>query len=598
MMWSVPGIVSLLAICLIASPASPAGGGSSCGYEACHPTHPDLLNVHLVPHSHDDVGWLETVDQYYVDQVQFILDGVVRELKADPSKRFIYVEMAFFWRWFKEQDQATRQDVRELVANGQLEFTNGGWSMNDEAATHYAAIVDQMTLGFKFLTDTFGPGNCSHPKVAWHIDPFGHSKEQANLFEQMGFDGFLFARIDYGDKIQRLRDKSLEMMWKPRPDSKGIFTAALYGPLYMPPKGFCYETWICDDPQIVDDPSLKSYNLPERVSAFVRTAKRQASHFRTNNVMFAMGADFNYVTSHSWFKNMDKIIKHVNSESQQNGLNVIYSTPACYMKALKDTPGVDWPLKTDDFFPYASAPHEYWTGYFTSRPSLKLMIRKASGLLQSCKQMGIASYNSGIEVMKRAVAVNQHHDAVTGTAKQAVTSDYALRLSEGFDKCSEIASEFYSGLQNLKNASSEKLTFVHCPLLNISQCSPTDSATTNFVVNVYNPLVRPIGNKIVRLPVSGGHDYTVRDRRGEVLKTQIVPIAQPVLDIPGRTSPATHDLVFKATPIPPMGFESFHVTRSPGTNDSEARSRRVKFRGGINVVTNGLTNLTFNRLVG
>ena len=40
-------------------------------------------------------------------------------------------------------------------------------------------------------------------------------------------------------------------------------------------KGFCYETWICDDPQIVDDPSLKSYNLPERVSGLV-----------TNSILF------------------------------------------------------------------------------------------------------------------------------------------------------------------------------------------------------------------------------------------------------------------------------------------------------------------------
>jgi lysosomal alpha-mannosidase len=63
--------------------------------------------------------------------------------------RFIWVETAFFWQWWIEQDDQLRSKVTDLVNNGQLEFTGGAWSMHDEAATHYQSIVDQFTWGFR-----------------------------------------------------------------------------------------------------------------------------------------------------------------------------------------------------------------------------------------------------------------------------------------------------------------------------------------------------------------------------------------------------------------------------------------------------------------
>ena len=127
--------------------------------------------------------------------VQYILDTVMSELIKDPAKRFVYVEIAFFWRWWNEQDSSMKEDVRNLVNEGRLEFVIGAWCMNDEATTYYTDIIDQQTLGFKFILKEFG--ECARPRAAWQVDPFGHSREQASLFAQFGFDGLFLGRIDY-----------------------------------------------------------------------------------------------------------------------------------------------------------------------------------------------------------------------------------------------------------------------------------------------------------------------------------------------------------------------------------------------------------------
>ena len=247
------------------------------------------LNVHVVPHTHDDVGWLKTVDQYFVGgnasiyaaDVRRILSSVVDELERDPSRTFVYAEMAFFWRWWREQGEARRASVRTLVREGRLSFVNGGWCMHDEAAAHYADMIDQTALGHGFIREAFGAD--ALPRVGWQLDPFGHSAIQAShLGSGVGLEAVFLGRADKDDVETRVRDGAMEFTWRGSPslgepaDVKG-FVLSRHGN-YGPPPGHCYDAGCVDD-RWQDDPRLEDYNVPAMVGRFVRAVEEQAGWF-------------------------------------------------------------------------------------------------------------------------------------------------------------------------------------------------------------------------------------------------------------------------------------------------------------------------------
>lgn len=43
--------------------------------------------------------------------VQYILDTVIEQLQIDKSRTFSYVEMAYFTRWWNQQNNATKDIV-------------------------------------------------------------------------------------------------------------------------------------------------------------------------------------------------------------------------------------------------------------------------------------------------------------------------------------------------------------------------------------------------------------------------------------------------------------------------------------------------------
>jgi lysosomal alpha-mannosidase len=50
--------------------------------------------------------------------VQYILDSIFDGLVENPDRRYIYVEIAFFWRWWNEKSEDVRNTVRQLVNEG------------------------------------------------------------------------------------------------------------------------------------------------------------------------------------------------------------------------------------------------------------------------------------------------------------------------------------------------------------------------------------------------------------------------------------------------------------------------------------------------
>ena len=101
-----------------------------------------------------------------------------------------------------------------------------------------------------------------------------------------------------------------------------------------------------------------------------------------------------------------------------------------------------------------------------------------------------------VESLGQAVAVAQHHDAITGTEKQYVTEDYHYRLSKQTQEFLHCAAE-----------TTLEIGQYNCPYLNISQCEATENQHS-FIVSVYNPLPR-IRSSIIRLPISYHGDVTV-----------------------------------------------------------------------------------------
>ena len=150
------------------------------------------IEVFIVPHSHNDPGWNESIDWYYTNFTRDILNNVITLLKENPLFKFSWAETIFLSMWLKENpDQKSL--LKSFITQKRFEIVGGGWVQNDEALVDFELVIRQMELGHSYLKEEL---NVTNIKIGWQIDPFGHSSLTPALFEKMGFEALVMSRID------------------------------------------------------------------------------------------------------------------------------------------------------------------------------------------------------------------------------------------------------------------------------------------------------------------------------------------------------------------------------------------------------------------
>jgi alpha-mannosidase II len=239
-----------------------------------------------------------------------------------------------------------------------------------------------------------------------------------------------------------------------------------------------------------------------------------------------------------------------------------------------------------DFFTYADRKDNYWSGYFTSRPFYKHLDRVLEASIRaseiafslggSVAGKAANKLRAGLGLVmtdnRRQLALFQHHDGITGTAKDAVVVDYGNRMVRALEKSQQVVAKMAELLVLSKEEGgfagagsgflAPEATRAAHDRLPVRKVVVVDAAPKAVVV--FNPLGRR-REQLVSV-ICDSADVRITTEGGAEADVQINPVWDEAhLFSKENTAVAGRVEVWFRAVVPPFGFATYHVSRGqPG----------------------------------
>lgn len=388
--------------------------------------------------SHMDWDWIGTFEDYYASEVdnhnavRDILNSA-HELIKNNGLQFNLAEIAWLERWLEDYpeklaDLTTFQD--------KLYFMGGGITSPDNLVCNGEVFIRNFLVGRQYLKK-IGLSNLLL-NICWIPDDFGQDPELPVVLKAMGLQMTAFWRVP-GDEpstsytpvnshldslYKQLMDNGAAFNWQASDGSvvKALLLIDGYGvPFYVSEEGVGGTATASVFKNFVEGKNANGQPFSN--------AALTSNTWPGNNMFAPAGGDFSQPADSF----LAGITDYNNSPATYNSTTVLMQqgTLVDYGNTLNN-------LKTQTF-----NPSNFWTGYFASRPQLKINQNRASryllaaetaySLLQVYSKYSSATLRSIGKLIQAAwesLVPSSHHDFVTGTAPDNTYWAEQLPLSE------------------------------------------------------------------------------------------------------------------------------------------------------------------------
>lgn len=355
---------------------------------------------------------------------------------------------------------------------------------------------------------------------------------------------------------------------------------------------------------------IDEQNKMQKADLLMEQYGRTASVSPHNVALVPLGDDFRYDHDTEWdqqYTNYQKLFDFINANKDRyHGAEVRFGTPSDFFKALRERSDNRFPSLRGDFFVYSDVFTDgrpaYWSGYYTTRPYWKVLDRELEAKLRTTEILYTFAVNDarkrGARVVKllernyeklvkarQHLALFQHHDAITGTSKAAVMSDYALKLFEGVQNCAAVQSLAVQCLLSKEGGEAEEgsADAVAATLMASRVAVTPDSDRQTYDQPAYKVALHVTDGRPRNVVVFNSHarrrsepvrvlvsdpDVRVTDAWGAVLRHQVNPVwnasdaSAAAEERPLAMSRVCYELLFIAT-LEPLGLATFTVHKAP-----------------------------------